>query len=84
MTDEPRRVIVGLIPSGYDSTFVEGAADPVALLIGEAHAKLDAQRDAEARVLAAKAADIERAKNTRAARAKRRLRQALTLFARTK
>jgi hypothetical protein len=53
---EPRRIIIGVIPSGQDVTYVgEGAVDPVAFLIDEANAKLDAERAAEARALAAKA-----------------------------
>jgi hypothetical protein len=57
---EPRRIIIGVIPSGQDVTYVgEGAVDPVAFLIDEANAKLDAERAAEARALAAKAPETD-------------------------
>jgi hypothetical protein len=76
---EPRRIFVGVIPSGQDVTYVgEGAVDPVAFLINEAAAELDRQRAAEARALAAKAADIERARRTKLARTRRRIRKALS------
>jgi hypothetical protein len=46
---EPRRVVIGVLPSGAD-VFIDGA-DPVARLIAEAGAKLDQQRANEARAL---------------------------------
>jgi hypothetical protein len=51
-------------------------------VLDEAGAKLDRQRAAEARAVAAKAADIERAKNTKRAMAARRFKRALAVFAR--
>lgn len=80
--NEPRRVIVGLLPTSGVTYVREGAEDPVAIMIREAGAELDRQRAAEARALAAKVADIERAKNTRRARAMRRLTKAMRMFAR--
>jgi hypothetical protein len=75
---EPRKVYTGLLPSGAENVFVsEGAADPVAIMLREAGAKLDAERAAEERVRLAKIADEARAKNTRRARAMRRLGKAL-------
>jgi hypothetical protein len=81
MADEPRRVYVGLVPSGADVIYVgEGAVDPVAIMLREANAKLDAERAAETRALAAKAADIERVRRTKKARVMRHLRKAMTLL----
>ena len=81
MAEPPRRVIVGLLPSGGAVTYVaEGEEDPVAVMVRRTHAQLDAARAAEERALAAKAADIERAKNTRRGRNVRRLRRALRAF----
>jgi hypothetical protein len=77
MSDEPRRVFVGVIPTGADATFFAGADDPVSAMVREAGRKLDAERAAEAKALAAKAADIERAANTRRARSRRKIRKAL-------
>jgi hypothetical protein len=82
MSDEPRRVFVGYLPTA-DALFVgEGEVDPVARLIADANAKLDAERTEAERVRLAALADIERVKNTRRARAAKRLRQALRMFAR--
>ena len=75
MADEPRRVFVGRLPSA-DTIFVDGA-DPVVAMIAAANARLDAERAAEARALAARAADIARLQNTRRARARRRVEKAL-------
>jgi hypothetical protein len=79
--NEPRRVIVGILPGGGAETYVrEGQADPVAIAIRAAHAELDAARAADERARAAKAADLSRAKGTRGARATRKLRRALRAF----
>jgi hypothetical protein len=41
--NEPRRLVeVGTFPAGYATTFADGA-DPVARLVAEAAAKLDAE-----------------------------------------
>jgi hypothetical protein len=79
MTEEPRRLIeIGTLPSGYDSTFVsEGGVDPVAVMLRAAEQKLDAERAAEAKALAAKADDAERLRRTKEARVMRRLGKAL-------
>jgi hypothetical protein len=82
MVDAPRRIFVGYLPSGADTFVAEGEVDPVARLLADASARLDREREAEARAQAAKAADIERVKNTRRARAARRFRSALQMFAR--
>jgi len=85
MTDEPRRRIieVGVLPSGNDVVYVgEGSTDPIVTMIAAANARLDAERAAEAKALAAKAADIARLQNTRRARAARRFRKALRAFVR--
>jgi hypothetical protein len=84
MTHEPKRIFVGHLPSGGVTYVAEGEIDPVARLIADANAQLDAERAAEAKALAAKAADVERAKATRAARVTKRFRQAFKLFARTR
>ena len=85
MTDTPRRtVVVGLLPSGGVTFVGEGEVDPVARMIAEAHAKLDHERDAAERQRLAAIADIERARRTRLARAARRFRRALKMFARLK
>ena len=78
MTDTPRRtIIVGLLPSADAVYVAEGAEDPVAIMIREASAELDRQRDAAERAAAAKAADIERARGMRGARNMRRLKRAM-------
>ena len=53
-------------------------------MIREAGAELDAARAADERKRLAAIADIERAKNMRRARAARRFKQALKVFARLK
>lgn len=80
----PRRLIeIGTLPAGYNSTFVaEGAADPLAIMIAEGNARLDRIAAEERQREAARLADIERAKNTRRARAARRLKRALRMFVR--
>lgn len=78
--NEPRRIIVGVLPTSGQVYVREGEEDPVAIAIREAGAELDRQRDAEARALAAKAADIARLTNTRGARNMRKLRRALRAF----
>jgi hypothetical protein len=83
---EPQRLIeIGTLPSGFDATFIaEGGVDPLAVMIREGNARLDAERAAEAKALAAKAADLERVRNTKRARALRRLTRAFKSFARIK
>ncbi len=63
MGDEPRRIVVGMLPSGGE-IFIDGP-DPIAIMLREANARLDAERAEAER--ARLAADIERAKNTRRA-----------------
>jgi hypothetical protein len=85
MSDEPRRrlIEIGTMPSGYDDVFLgEGAADPLAAMLREGNARLDAEHAARAKALAAKAADAERAKATRRALTMRRLGRALKMFTR--
>jgi hypothetical protein len=80
---ESRRVFVGYLPTA-DAVFVgEGEVDPVARLLADANAKLDTEKAETERVRLAALADIERAKNTRRARAMRRLTRALKLFRRS-
>jgi hypothetical protein len=80
MSDAPRRIYIGDIPSGFDATFVaEGAADPLAVMIAEGNAKLDRLAAEERQREAARLADIARLANTRGARAAKRLRHALRL-----
>jgi hypothetical protein len=81
MTDDtPRRIYLGVLPSGYGDTFIaEGAADPLAVMIAEGHAKLDRIAEEERQREAARLADIARLANTRTARAAKRLRHALRL-----
>jgi hypothetical protein len=82
MSEPPRRLIeVGTFPSGYAHTFVDGA-DPLVIALEAAHAKLDAEAREAERIRLAQIADIERVKNTRRARAAKRLRQALKLWRR--
>jgi hypothetical protein len=79
----PRRIFVGLLPSaGSTVVYSSGSEDPVGVMVREANAKLDAERAAEAKALAAKAADIERAKLTRRARAARRLKRVIRMVLR--
>jgi hypothetical protein len=84
MTDERRRrVFVGYLPTA-DVTFVaEGEVDPVARLIADANAKLDAERAEAERVRLAALADIERAKRTKRARLVRRFGRALKALMRS-
>jgi hypothetical protein len=44
MSNEPRRVFVGLLPSGTVTFVGEGEVDPVARLIADAGARLAAER----------------------------------------
>ena len=74
---EPRRIVVGVLPSGGSLTLVNGEADPVVRMIAEAGAELDRQRAEDERAEAARLSDIERAKNTRRARVGRRLKKAM-------
>ena len=80
MTDAPRRIVVGLLPTGGSVMYASGSEDPVAIAIREAGAELDRQRAEEERARAAKAADIARLTNTRGARNMRKLRRALRAF----
>jgi hypothetical protein len=76
---EPRRVFVGLLPT-MGEFFVDGV-DPVATMLREANAKLDAERDMQAeqarRRAEALAANVTRTKATRRARLARRFSKAL-------
>lgn len=78
---EPRRIFVGVLPSGVDATFVDGV-DPVSIMVREANAALDRESAEAERVRLAQAADVERMRTTRRARAARRFRRALKAFAR--
>jgi hypothetical protein len=75
-SDEPRRIFVGVLPSGHDAVFVDGP-DPVSAMVREAAARLDAERAAEAKALAVRAADLARLQNTARARLARRFRRVL-------
>jgi hypothetical protein len=83
MTDEPRLIEIGVLPSGYADTFVaDGAIDPITVFLRDADMRLAAERAAAAKMIASKAADVSRGKNTRRARALRRLSRAFHAFAR--
>jgi hypothetical protein len=73
----PKRIFVGHLPTGGVTFVADGEVDPVARLIADANAKLDRERAEEARALAAKAADVERLRRTKKARALRRFGRAL-------
>jgi hypothetical protein len=73
----PRRVYLGSYEGGVHHLTIPRE------VLASAEAKLDQMRAEEARALAAKANDIERAKATRRARAMRRLTRALKLFRRS-
>jgi hypothetical protein len=83
VTDEPRRVYLGLLPSGADVFVADGEADPLTVMLSEANARLDAERAEAERVRLAALADIERARNTRRAKAARRFKRALQMFRRS-
>jgi hypothetical protein len=84
MADEPpRRVFVGVIPTGNDVTYIDGADDPAATMIAQATARLDRMREEDERIRLAALADVERAKNTRKARVMRRLGKVLKVFRRS-
>jgi hypothetical protein len=82
MSDAPRRLIeIGTLPSGFDATFIaEGGADPLAVMLREANARLDREHAEAERVRMLAIADVERARSTRSARAARRFRRALRLI----
>jgi hypothetical protein len=80
MTDEPRLIEIGVLPRSGE-IFFEGA-DPIAIMIRDADMRLAAERAAAEKTLASKAADIDRVKLTRRARAARSFRRALKTFAR--
>jgi hypothetical protein len=82
MSDEPRKIFVGHLPTGGVTYVADGESDPVARLIADAEAKLDAERAEEARALAAKVADAKRLGDTKRARARRRVEKALKVLAR--
>jgi hypothetical protein len=88
MSDAPRRLIqVGTfpMPTGGDVIFV-GGDDPARLMLAEANAKLDREREEAERRRRAQISDVERAKMSvrgmRLARAARRFGHALKVFAR--
>ena len=88
MTDEPRRLVqVGSFPTSGAEIFI-GGVDPVAIMVREANARLDAERAEAERARLSASADAERTKarmrGTRTARAASRLRRALRAFARLK
>jgi hypothetical protein len=83
VTDGTRRIFIGHLPTGGVTYVAEGEADPVATLIADANAKLDREHAEAERVRLAAIADIERARNTRSARAARRLKRALKMFRRS-
>lgn len=74
---EARRTFIGVLPSGYADTFVDGP-DPVAEMLAAAIRKADLERAAEERARQVAAADAARLVKTRKARHARRLRRALT------
>jgi hypothetical protein len=83
MTDDaPKRMIeIGVLPTGGGEIFYEGV-DPIVLMLKDADMRLAAERAAATKTIAVKAADIERTKATRRARALRNLTRALKTFAR--
>jgi hypothetical protein len=78
MSDEPRRLIqIGVLPTGYADTYIDGV-DPVSVMITDAIRKDDLAKAEAERQRLAQAADIERARKTKLARARRRIRKALS------
>jgi hypothetical protein len=77
---EPRRILVGVLPTA-DTIFTDGA-DAVATMLREASVALDRARADEERARSKAAIDAVRVQNTRRARAARRFRRALKVFAR--
>jgi hypothetical protein len=76
---EPRRIFVGVLPSGADAVFTDGV-DPVGIMLRDANAALDRERAAEGeRARLATAIDAERMARTRRARTMRRFRKVLRL-----
>jgi hypothetical protein len=78
MSDPPRLIPIGVFPSGYADTYVDGV-DPVAVMIADAIRKADLAKAEAERVRLALIADQERARRTKRARAMRHLRKALRL-----
>ena len=78
---EPRRIFVASFEPASEM-YVDGV-DPIALKIDEATRRLDRMREADEQAARAALADIERAKDTKRARAMRRLTRALKLFRRS-
>jgi hypothetical protein len=71
MSNEPRRVFVGLLPSGTVTFVGEGEVDPIARLIADAEARLAAERATAEKARLAAIADDERMKGAKAARQER-------------
>jgi hypothetical protein len=80
MSEEPRRVYVGDLPLASE-VFADGA-DPLTVMLERANAEFDGQHVERVQAIATKAADIERLKNTRRARAARRFKRALRMLTR--
>jgi hypothetical protein len=78
MSEEPRRIELGVLPIGYGDVFLaEGEVDPISIMLRQAGETLDRERaEAERKRLSA-IADAEWTANTRRARNVRRLRHAL-------
>jgi hypothetical protein len=84
MTEPRRRLVeIGTLPAGYDATFASGV-DPLAVMLREGAARLDAERAEAERARLAGIAEIDRAKDARRARIARRFRRALKALTRMK
>jgi hypothetical protein len=81
MSETPRRLIeIGTLPRAGE-IFVDGA-DPIAIMLREADAKLASERAAKAKAAASRVADEERTKAMRRARISRRFLKVWKAFAR--
>jgi hypothetical protein len=65
---EPRRTLVGILPSGGVTYVQDGEVDPVGRLIADAEARLAAERATAEKARLAAIADVERMKGAKAAR----------------
>jgi hypothetical protein len=75
-SDAPRRIFVGVLPSGHDAVFVDGP-DPARLMLRAAGARLDREHAEAETARLAQVADQERLANMRRARLARRFRRVL-------
>lgn len=78
------KILIGVIPTGTDVHLFGEDIAAAARMLDDAHRRADLARAEAERVRLSAIADIERTKSTRKARAARRFKRALKMFARLK